>query len=776
MTERPIRPGAGAGMRRTASFFMAAGMSLCLTRQGDAQTPPSTAGTTPSSAGPAIQERPGRAGSGIKPAAVAPPQAEDVMVTAQRRPQRNKDVPISVSRLDAATVATILSDGSDIKGLAARVPSLNIESSFGRTFPRFYIRGLGNPDFDINAAQPVAVYYDDVVEENALLKAFPVFDIQDVEVLAGPQGTLFGRNTPAGVVKITSKLPVDDLEGYLDQSWATYDTAVTTAVVNAPVVPGKLDVRLSINNQRRDNWVKNDFDGLPEPGYVFRRNLEGFEDLAARLQALYTIDPTATVLAEFQVRHLEGTSTLFRANIFDAGSNGLVKGFDPAQVAIDGDNYQDVNNRGAHVTVHKEVQRNDIDFISAYEHASLRSRGDIDGGAPPDVPFDVETASITPAVDQFTEEARVSMNGLGRLFDQAGIYYFHEYIDNYDQDFDSTGALTTQVEEHQGSESVGVFDSASYRITSRFKIQGGVRYTDDTRTFDATRQFGFDGPLRVAGKADSADVSWDASLTYALTPDVNAYFRAATGYLPPSFQGRIDSDNFLSEARAERTTSFELGVKGALLDRRAVLTADVYQWNTHDQQLTAAGGGSDIIRLLNASTVVGRGAELQLDARPIPHLSLNGNASYNFTEIEDPNLETAGCGDGCTVLNTFDPATGNYRIDGNPLPYAPRWILNGNARYTYPLRHDDAVFFSTDWSWRSGEDFTLYRSVEFDGKPLLLGGMKLGYENYRKGYTLDVFVRNILDRVVAVGAIDFDNLEGYINDPRIVGGELHYAF
>ena len=507
------------------------------------------------------------------------------------------------------------------------------------------------------------------------------------------------------------------------------------------------------------------------------QNLEGFEDLAARVQALYTIDPTANILAEAQVRHLEGTSTLFRANIFNPGSNGLVANFDPARVAIDGDNYQEVNNRGGHVTLHKDLGSNAIDVTSAYEHASIRSRGDIDGGAPPDVPFDVETASVTPAVDQFTQEARVAMNGLGRFFNQAGIYYFHEYIDNLDQDFDPSGSLTTQVEEHQSTSSIGIFDSASYRVTNSLKIQAGVRYTNDSRTFIATRQFGFDGPLNVYGHAQSDNASWDASATYAITPDVNAYFRAATGYLPPSFQGRIDSDNFLSEARSERTTSYELGVKGAAFDRRMFVTADIYQWDTHNQQLTAAGGGSNIIRLLNAKDVAGRGAELQFDARPIPRLTLNGNASYNFTEIQDSSLETAGCGDGCTVLNQFDPATGNVHINGNALPYAPRWILNGSARYTIPLREDrDDLFFSTDWSWRSSEDFTLYRSVEFDGKPLLLGGMKFGYENTRKHFSADVFVRNILDRVVAVGAIDFDNLEGYINDPRIVGGEVHVGF
>ena len=608
--------------------------------------------------------------------------------------------------------------------------------------------------------------------ENPLLKSFPIFDIDDVEVLAGPQGTLFGRNTPAGVLRITSRRPTDAFGGYFDQSWASYNTTVSTAVVNAPVIPGKLDVRISVINQHRDDWVHNTYTG----GYDWRRDLEGYNDLAARFQALYRFDESFTLLFEADGRHLEGTSTLFRANIVQKGSNALVPGFDPAQIAIDGDNYQDANTRGGHVTLHKDLAGYGIDFISAYEHAAIKSRGDIDGGTPAIVPFDVETATVTPAVDQFTEELRASANDWGRLFDQAGAYYFHEYIDNYDQDFSPAGQLTTQANERQSTESVGLFDSASLRLTDRLKIQAGVRYTSDFRTYQATRQFGGDGFLRLHTKADAANVSWDASAVYALTSGINAYFRAATGYLEPSIQGRITNTNFLSEAGSETTTSYEIGLKGALLHRRAIFTADAYMWDTDNLQLTASGGTQNITELVNARKAIGRGFEAQLDLRPVRHLTLSGNASYNFTEIQDPNLEVAACGDGCTVLNPIDPRTRNARVNGNPLPFAPRFVLNGTARYAFPLRHDDELFLSTDWSWRSGEDFSLYRSVEFDGKPLLLGGFAFGYRNDAKHYQADVFVRNVLDRIVTVGSIDFDNLEGFINDPRIVGVEGHVAF
>ena len=134
----------------------------------------------------------------------------EIIVTAQRRSENIQDVPISVSALQGERLSAMFDGGGDIQVLAARVPSLYAESSNGRLAPRFYIRGLGNSDFDLAASQPVSIIVDEVVLENVILKSFPLFDLERVEVLRGPQGTLFGRNTPAGIVKFDTKKPTQE--------------------------------------------------------------------------------------------------------------------------------------------------------------------------------------------------------------------------------------------------------------------------------------------------------------------------------------------------------------------------------------------------------------------------------------------------------------------------------------------------------------------------------------------------------------------------------------
>src|SRR5471030_332821 len=230
------------------------------------------------------QEAPAAAPAAATPVINAP-QLETVTVTAQRRTENIRDVPVSVSLLKDENLDVINSGGGDIRELASRVPSLNIESSNGRTFPRFYIRGYGNTDFSTFASQPVSLVYDDVVQENGILKGFPMFDVAGVEVLRGPQGTLFGRNTPAGVVKFESEKPnLQKVEGYYNLSWASHNTINAEAAVNVPL-SSEWAMRISTLRQHRDNFVDNTFTGQNDA-------LEGYNEHAERIQLMYAPSTT----------------------------------------------------------------------------------------------------------------------------------------------------------------------------------------------------------------------------------------------------------------------------------------------------------------------------------------------------------------------------------------------------------------------------------------------------------------------------------------------------
>ena len=208
----------------------------------------------------------------------------------------------------------IFSAGADITALAARVPGLFVESSNGRVAPRFYIRGLGNTDFDLAASQPVSVVMDDVVMENVTLKSFPIFDVERIEVLRGPQGTLFGRNTPAGIVKIDTR-PADrrGLDARGSVSFGSYGTVAIDAGVGGPIVDGRAGRRASrccCSGAATSSTTASPARTTP---------MAAIPISPAARQLLFTPSDRLSVLALGQYRNLDGQSTLFRANILGPG-------------------------------------------------------------------------------------------------------------------------------------------------------------------------------------------------------------------------------------------------------------------------------------------------------------------------------------------------------------------------------------------------------------------------------------------------------------------------
>lgn len=743
-------------------------------------------------AAPVLLMMPGVTQAADTPEAEAGTIAE-VIVTATRREERLQDVPISASTLGGPTLAALTSGGEDVRLLAGRVPSLNVESSFGRAYPRFYIRGYGNSDFHLNASQPVSLVYDDVVQENPILKGFPVFDLAQVEVLRGPQGTLFGRNTPAGVVKFDSAKPDFNQEGYVSASDATYNTANAEGAFNMPFSP-TFAMRLSVMYQHRDDWVDNGHTGE-------KAKYEGYNDRALRLQALFKPNDDFEALFNVHGRGLNGTARLFRANIFEPGTNNFAAGFRPDTVFFDADsvNQQWLQTYGSSLRLRWNVGPVTLHSITGWESVHVYSRGDIDGGfgavydkpfGPGFIPFDDETADALPSHHQVTQEFRVESSNRSGLTWQAGAYYFYEGITwnsyAYDVLFGGGGQNELAIYK-QTNHAWALFGSAADDVTEQLNVRAGLRYTEDRKNFGTlsythTDMSSLQGSV-FGAKPEARNLSWDLSGNYKIVPDVNGYARVATGFRAPSVQP-ASPFGAQSEAKSEKIISYELGVKAELLGRRLRVDADVFDYEVKDQQIAAVGGAGNQTTLLNADKSVGRGFELDLEARPIDPLLVTANASYNFTKLEDRNLSVYPCGASgppsffapiCTVYGPFNAATGKVSIDGNPLPQAPKWVANATLRYSIPLAGGE-LYGYTDWTYRSEINFFLYQAAEFTGKPLLQGGLRFGYTWDNGKYEVAAFGRNITNKIVAVGGIDFNNLTGFINEPRIWGGQISAKF
>jgi iron complex outermembrane receptor protein len=714
-------------------------------------------------------------GSAIAQTAQAP-ELQQVTVTAQRRTENIKEVPVSVSAIKGEKLDVLVSGGEDIRVLAAKVPSLNIESSNGRTFPRFYIRGYGNTDFSTFASQPVSLIVDDIVQENPILKGFPIFDQAGVEVLRGPQGTLFGRNTPAGVVKLESEKPnLNKVEGYYNASWATHNTINVDGAVNVPL-SDKWAMRVSTLRQHRDDYVSNysDVAKTKKTG-----DLDGYNEHAERVQFLYSPDSSFSALFGVHQRTTDGSARLFRANLIKKGTNDFADGTDLDSIVTNAQNFQNLKTNGANARLSWDLGAVKFYSITGFEHVgSYYSRGDIDGGTaggPGVIFFQSETGGFIEDLKQYTQEFRFESKNSGPLNWQAGVYYFKEDVTGGSDGYDSnTGARTSRQASNQENKAWAAFGSLTYAISSDLSVRGGIRYTDDKKDFHTVDAIGFTpvGPSSVSESKNK--VNWDLSGTYKLNKDVNVYARYATGFRAPSI---APASTFapvpITVADAETITSTEVGVKADLFERRARVGFSLYDYDVKNQQLTVVGGNSNVTKLINAKKTKGQGAELDFEALLATGLKVTAGGSYNFTEIRDPSLSVAKCAQ-CTVTDPIN-AAGRVVIDGNPLPQAPKWIANVTARYGIPVA-DGEFFVYTDWSYRSKMNFFLYEAAEFTGKPLTEGGLRVGYNWAGGKYEVAAFGRNILDQRRITGGIDFNNLTGFTNEPRTWGVQFKGNF
>jgi iron complex outermembrane receptor protein len=710
---------------------------------------------------------------------------EVIMVTAQKRVQSSQEVPISVASLSGEKFDAIFAGGDDIQALGVKVPGLYAESSNGRAAPRFYIRGLGNTDFDLAASQPVSVIMDDVVLENVILKSFPLFDVDQVEVIRGPQGTLFGRNTTAGIVKFGTVKPRQEFDAYTKVSLGSFGTRNMEAAVGSGLT-NELSARVSLLSQHRDHYINNNFTKENDV-------MGGFDETAGRLQFLYEAGNVSALL-NVHGRKLDGTSSIFRRNVFTKGSNGLNATYDRENVAYDGgNNFQKYDNSGASLKL--DFDLNDMTFtsITAHEQADGNGRADVDGGnavtGPGTSAFDAVTEDQLKDLKQLTQEFRLASDTSEALEWQVGAFYF-------DSSFGVTSidGFLGQTSVYNDNQSWAVFGQSTYNLSDRWDVTGGIRYTHDKKSLNVGEQNVNANPYAVENNIvavqnyapinlSDGQVSWELATNYRLTDQTSLFARFANGFRAQSIQGRnVAFEGDPTTAKSETINSIEVGGKSDLLNNTLRLNGAVFYYNIDDLQLSAIGGNTNGNSLVNAEEGTGYGFEIDADWRALSNLTLGGGFSYNKTELKDPNLRVAACQKSiCTPLDktievgTPQSTTTLAYVNGNPFPQAPKTILTFNARYDIPVKSGEIYFYS-DVAFQGETNLFLYDSVEFKTDDNMEAGLRIGYQNYDGNYEVALYGRNITDEDNVKGAVDFANLAGFVNEPRIIGVEFKKSF
>ncbi len=705
---------------------------------------------------------------------------EEIMVTAQKRSQSIQDVPVSISTLSGEQFESLFSGGEDILALATRVPGLYVETSNGRVAPRFYLRGLGNTDFDLAASQPVSIVMDDVVKENVILKSFPLFDVAQVEVMRGPQGTVFGRNTTAGTIKIDSVRPSQEFDAFAEVGVGNLGTLNFEGAIGGKL-SDSVSGRFALLSQNRDDWIDNGFTGD-------RDVMGGFSEQAWRGQLLWQPTDNVNALFMYSDRDLDGTSTMFRANALSAGSNDFNGNYDRDQVFYDQGDNNVQKYESSSLSVKLEIGFDDLTFtsITALDEADGRGIGDIDGGSgsgatsfPGFIPFTAVTEDQLQGLEQLTQEFRLASDVNEALRWQVGAFFF-------DSEFGVTsidgffGATTVFHE----NEAWSLFAQTDYDVSDALTVTAGLRYTDDEKSFSVGDQ-NVDGFALVIGVAsiqdiapvsvDDSEVSWELSANYQVAESSSVYGRVAYGFRGPTIQGRdVAFEGNPSVADSETVLSYEVGFKSDLSDTLR-LSGAAYYYQIDDIQFSAIGGGGNFNQLINAEEGTGMGFEFEGQWLVSDALTLTGAFSYNDTEINDGDLRVAPCGSGqCTVVDPVD-ANGSAFIDGNPFPQAPETTLNFTARYVVPVEGGE-WFGYTDWAFQGETNIFLYDAVEYRTDNQFEAGLRVGYTNFDGDYTVALFGRNITDEENLRGGIDFNNLTAIDNQPRVWGVEFRKSF
>ncbi|MGN6690349.1 MAG: TonB-dependent receptor [Sphingopyxis sp.] len=702
----------------------------------------------------------------------------DIVVTAQRREQSLLDVPLAVTALGGDALAERGITNSAQLGEA--VPNLQINSPYGNTQPNFSLRGIGVAnEYNSNQASPVGVYLDDVYLAPRTSHGMGLFDLDRIEVLRGPQGTLFGRNTTGGAINfITRKPGLSGNNGYLQLGYANFDTITAQGALEATLAEDVAGLRLAVNHAKGDGQIKNAFPG--------GRDAASVDTLQGR--ASLRVKPTETL--DVTLRAYAGR---------DRGTQAAVHGFEPARAGLGffetdenriGENRTDAWGFSANIALELSDTLS-LTSITSYDGGKQDLQQAADGS-----PIDLLDINWRSRYRQFSQELRANYEGDGINF-VGGLFY------GWDRNItDNTFNLPLPPEggffQHyrQVRKSYAVFGQADIDLADRLVLTLGARYTKDRSRYDDAFAYLFVGgvddpqtPLATtvpcAGVAGTC--AYDPNARFALADTNNAL----TGRIALSYSfdngplvyasynrgyraGAVNGGGYTSSAgigyiQPERVNAYEIGIKGRTADRLLTYAASAFYYDYSNQQLQDTRAGP-VSFLVNAPSSEVYGLEVETTLRPASGVRVNASLGWLHSKYKELTLQGAD-------------------LAGNSLPFAPKLTAQLGFEWDVVQLGGGTLTFAPNMDYSSRQFFSPFNDINAPGSPQVNSELQQGANakvNASLSWTNDAltiraFANNIFQRKTYGYGLDLRGAGLPFNflvpsAPRTYGVSVRYSF
>ena len=705
--------------------------------------------------------------------------ADDIVVTAQRREQRLTDVPVAVQAVSAAAIEK---NGSrNIVDLMHLTPNVNISNPTGLS-GSIQIRGVGSSSRNIGFDARVGVYVDGVYTGQSTSLNQELLDLDHVEVLRGPQGALFGKNTVAGAISLVTKKPGRNFEGELIGELSNYDGRFVGGSVNVPL-GSTTAMRVAASFRQRDGYVDN-----VNPPYTSGRYAGGaVKDFSTRGQFRWQPDDRFDAILSVDALRARDHNGFSEA-ITNTNGNAATP-IPPSDYSTSYNYpYNDFRNlygAALNATYSLGDDMPSIVSITAYRTADLRLLFDTDYS-----PADLLRTDYHDKYKQFSQEVQLVSPGSGPFqYIIGAIYYWQKGEADRKAILGAAGTALGAVggaATNKGTVTVdnpALYGNFTYEFVPKLELGVGFRWSREKKVAD----WAINGaPIPATGIATGQlnrsrvdnDFSPTATLTYKITPRVSAYARYATGYKSGGYNleyvgAAVFPGNL--EFRKEKVKNYELGIKGQI-DGGATFDLTLFQADFSDfqiSQLRDLGGGRSGFAISNAASVRSRGIEFSGSVRPVDGLVLSVGGA--LLDAKFSNFPGGG--------------TGGVDVTGNKLPYAPDISGNVAIDYKTALGNSDLSLLTNLVASYNASQFTTADNLStrlagttpvswgrVNGYVLVDG--RIGIEHRPGAWTISAFARNLLNRKLAVnyGSDFFGTLLKQMSQPRVFGVEVRKRF